>query len=162
MTEDPCKPAPRGIVKLLLPNVARIPLPVILKLRYEYYELFTRFQNELSMFIRKSDESDSESKIIDLLLTVDEGIHKLRIEFERIDRRIKLERKGLFYSLGVLSLMFVVPEEVYRSLAALMGTTSVLRSLRNMKLQTIERSKLEEHPFYLPYKLTTISRQFEE
>ena len=67
---------------------------------------------------------------------------------------------GLSYSFGVLSLVLLLPTEVFKSLAALLGSTSILKSIRNIRLLEIERRELKDDPFYIPYKLTKLSEQY--
>lgn len=159
MTEQMTMHTPCGMLELLLPRVARIPLSEILSIRKEYSSLFIRFQNELVKFIDRSDKSDSESKIVDLLGHIDNEIDIIRKEFETIDRKKRLEMMGLTFSFGVLSLVLLLPSEVYKSLAAILGSSSVFNTIRNIRLLEIERRELEDDPFYIPYRLTELERQ---
>ena len=148
----------RGVLELLLPRVAAVPYEDILDLRRDNAESFTHFQNKLVDFIRRSDAATSEASLVDLLLHIDEEITRLRSEFERLDSRKSLEKMGLMYSFGVMSLVLLLPTEIFKSFAALLGSTSSLKALRNIRLLDIERRALADDPFYLPYRLSTMAR----
>ena len=159
LTEEIDFEMPQATLELLLPRVATIPLSTILKIRTEYKEVFTRFQNELITFVRKSDAVSSDDKLLGLLVRIDAEVHRLRSEFEEIDRNEKLEKQGLVYSFGVISLALFVPSEVLKSLVALLGSSDVLRTLRNLRLLKIKHRKLTSDPFYIPYRLSELAKQ---
>lgn len=152
---------PPGIVEFLLPRVAGIPLLDILRLRSEKSQSFTRFQKAVVDFVTASDAATSEAKLVDLMLQVDSEIERLKTEFERLDERRLLERLGVAYSFGVLSLVLVLPSELFQSFAALFGSQSILKSARNLRLIAADRRELEDDPFYLPYRLTILAKQLE-
>jgi hypothetical protein len=122
--------------------------------------VFDRFQRELVAFIQKSAAVDSESKLYDLFLRVDNETRRLTSEFGRLDKQHSLERMGLAYSFGVISLVLLLPGDVFKSIAALLGTTSVLNAIKNIRLVSMERRTLEDDPFYIPYRLTELARQY--
>jgi len=159
LTEETDFEIPQATLELLLPRVATIPLSTILKIRTEYKEVFTRFQNELIKFIRKSDTVGSEDKLLDLLVRIDGEVHRLQSEFEEIDSNEKLEKQGLIYSFGVMSLALFVPSEVLKSLVALFGSSNILSALRNLRLLEIKRRKLTGDSFYIPFRLSELAKQ---
>jgi hypothetical protein len=150
---------PPGVIEFLLPRVANVPSNEIIALREDSNELFTSFQNEIMQFLRNSNMADTEGKLIDLLSHVDEQVRRLRREFEQLDRRKHLEAQGLFYSFGVLSLVLIVPSELFKSLLALLGANSISRSIQNIRLIQFEERELKDDPFYIPYKLAKLSGQ---
>ncbi|MFM7888853.1 MAG: hypothetical protein ACKPCM_19655, partial [Pseudanabaena sp.] len=150
---------PLGIIQFLLPRVASISQIEILNLREEYSHTFTSFQHEIVKFLKDSNAIDSESKLVDLLRKIDNEVHRLSVEFEAIDKKKKYEKFGLLTSFSIMSFILVVPPDLYRSVVALFGASGILQSLRNIRFLNIEQEKLSEDPFFIPYKLTTLSKQ---
>jgi hypothetical protein len=159
-TEESGTSSPPGVLEFLLPRVAHVPLAEVLNLRRDLSPVFDRFQRELVGFIRNSAAADSEGKLQDLFLRVDDETRRLTSEFEKLDKQRSLEQMGLAYSFGVISLVLFLPGEVFQSIAALLGTTSVLNAIKNIRLVSIERRALEDDPFYIPYRLTELGRQY--
>lgn len=159
LTEEESYGMPQATIELLLPRVATIPLSTILEIRTEYKDVFTRFQNELITFVRKSDAVSSEDTLLDLLVRIDSEVYRLLSEFEEIDREEKLEKQGLVYSFGVMSLVLFAPSEIFQSLAMLLGSSDLLRILKNLRLLEIKHQKLTRDPFYIPYKLSELAKQ---
>ncbi|MFI5396172.1 MAG: hypothetical protein ACHQ9S_11630 [Candidatus Binatia bacterium] len=162
MSEHGRGPFPAGVLELLLPRVASVPQGEILTLRKDNAELFTHFQCEITDFLRSSDAASSEASLVDLLLHIDQQVARLRNEFERLDKKKSLEKMGLAYSFGVMSLVLFLPTEIFKSFAALLGSTSSLKALRNIRLLHIEGRQLADDPFYLPYKLSKMARDLAE
>lgn len=153
------KPVACGAIELLLPQVRELPIESILSLRNDRGEGFERFQYQLSYFLRKSDKADSEQTLIDLLEHIDAEIYQLRSEFDDIAKKKRLQVHSLAYSFGVLALVFVLPSEIYKSIAALFGSSSILKSLQNIRLLDFEKARLRTHSFYFPYKLSQLGGQ---
>jgi hypothetical protein len=160
LTEERVTSPPPGVLEFLLPRVANVPLSEVLNLRRDLCPVFDRFQRELVAFIQNSAAVDSESKLYDLFLRVDNETRRLTSEFGRLDKQHSLERMGLAYSFGVISLVLLLPGDVFKSIAALLGTTSVLNAIKNIRLVSMERRTLEDDPFYIPYRLTELARQY--
>ncbi len=151
-----------AVLELKLPRVAHIPEGEILSIRTDNNELFMHLQDELVKFINKSNETDSEEKLKNLLLHIDDEIHRLTKEFEKIDQKRRLEQLGLAYSFGVMSLVLILPSEIYKSFAALLGSTNILNTIRNIRLLDLEKRQLLDDPFYIPYKLSKMAEQYDK
>lgn len=160
LAEDKGMGTPPGVLEFRLPRMAHVPLGEVLRLRQTLAPEFSRFQRELVGFVRNSAAVDGESKLRDLLGHIDDETRRVTTEFERLDKRRSLEKMGLVYSFGVLSLVLLLPGEVSRSIAAFLGSSSIFNTIKNIRLISLERRVLEDDPFYILYPLTELARQW--
>ncbi len=148
---------PQGVLELRLPLLANVPLSEVLKLRSSYGSIFTNFQIKLIGFIQTSNSIDSVIKLRDLLLQLDKGIDELNREFQKIEEKERLEKTGITYSFGVVSLVLLITKKNFYRIKALFDSNNS-GSIKNIRLlKETEQRELPDDPFYIPYMLANIT-----
>ncbi|MCZ3367255.1 MULTISPECIES: hypothetical protein [Methanobacterium] len=145
-------------LQILLPNVENVPLSEILIMRKEYSDIFHRFQNKMMDYMSEFDRVSSVDKLFQTSYKLNEEIRRLNSSFKDIDHNMKLQRQGMYRSFGVMSLAFFVPHDLLPVILTL-GGSELFRTLDNLRMLSFEKQKLQEDPFYMPYKLSKLAKK---
>ena len=147
-----------GMGKLYLPHLQNVPAEVLFKLRQDE-DAFSRFQHALSNFLKKSQESDTESKLLDCMKEVDYHIHMLNQQFKNIKKMRALRTRNVTLQLFGLGLVQLVPVEFAADLTKFLGSITAFQAIEHFVSFREKFDKLKENDFYFPWRIARAKRK---
>jgi hypothetical protein len=154
-----CKNDELKIINICLPHLVNVPFQTMLKIRENESDMFSRFQYALKRFIADCDEVDSENKLKELFLYVDNEVRGLE------DRIKKIKRLRLFDSIDVglgittVGLCYaLLPTDISQIIMAVIGSYQ-LKDLKDKLFPIRAINDLKASDFYVPWLVGTRSKK---
>ncbi len=144
-----------GLSHVLLPHFRGIPIERVLEIRDQEAGLYWEMQRRLERVLHQCSETDSETKILEFLRDVDQGIRHLDRRFHDIQKMYS--RKNVAFLVGYLSVgltMFApLDPEAKRTLASIIGGINSFSFLTSKQKEAEARAELRGDDFYLPWQI---------
>ena len=146
-----CKNNELSVLNVWLPQLANVPLDILLKLREDEYDSFIKFQFALKRLIVDSGEVNSETKLKELFQYVDYEVRSFETKMNQIKKSRLLKAYEAVINFSVMGLCFAIPSDVAKLITTYFGLTQG-KELISLIFRERERMyELKASDFYVPW-----------
>lgn len=146
-----CKNNELSVLNVWLPQLANVPLDILLKLREDEYDSFTKFQFALKRLIVDSGEINSETKLKELFQYVDYEVRSFETKMNQIKKSRLLKTYEAVINFSIMGLCFAIPSDVAKLITTYFGLSQG-KELISLIFRERERMyELKASDFYVPW-----------
>ena len=151
-----CKAGEVSVFNVWLPQLANIPLDILLKLRDDENEAFRRFHYSLKQLITGFERLDAEAKVKELFQCVDHEVRQFETTMGQIRKARYLKAYELLLGYGILGLCFALPSEISKIISSALGIFSSKEFITHLFREREQIHNLKASEFYVPWLCTKL------
>lgn len=153
LEHNPANEARNSAVNVWLPNIRNVPIDVLLRIREDHQDSFSRYQFALGQFMSNSRAMDSEQKLNELFAKVDYETRQYSEKLKAISRSSALRTYQMIVGASIAGLAFSVDSEVAKLITSFVGAYQGKEYLSAIFQNAERRSDLRSSDFFIPWLL---------
>lgn len=143
-----------SVVNVWLPNLANIPLDILLKLRADEQDSFSRLHFILKELIADSKDITSDAKLKELFQHVDYEVRTFETKMNTIKKSRVLKEIEMLIGFSIMGLCLTVPSDVGEFISATIGAFQGKDFIGHIFRVREQINDLQSSDFYVPWLLT--------
>lgn len=149
-----CKSDELSIRNVWLPELKNVPLDVLLKIRANEDDAFTKFQFAIKNLITDTKEIESEAKLLEVFQKVDYEVRAIETKMKQIKKLRSVAAHQAFLGVCAMGLCLALPSEASQIFSSMLGIYGAKEYVSHLLQEPAQIHELKSSDFYVPWMCT--------
>jgi hypothetical protein len=149
-----CSSNELSVINVWLPQLVNVPLDVLLRLREDESDSFTRFHFALRKLITDAGDMDSERKVKELFQLVDYEVRSFEAEMNTVRKKRALKAYEAIVGFSIMGLSLALPTPVAQIVLSVIGAYQGKEFIGYLFREREQMYDRKSSDFYVPWLCT--------
>ncbi len=154
-----CKGDELSVYNMWLPELKNVPFDILLKLRNEEQDSFTKFHFALKELIASFEDLNSETKLKELFQKVDYEVRTFEDKLKIIKKNRAIKAYEAIVGFSVMGLCLALPSDVAKIISSVIGIYGGNDFIKALFREREQINNIKISDFYIPWLCTKKSKR---